>query len=89
MIKFELLLGYYIGINVILKFMETPPTDKVCSCLQYNEERERERLEKVRNSELYKEILAIKNAINDVDCMTDVDFSDLNKIIEMLPKGVK
>jgi hypothetical protein len=89
MIKFELLLGYYIGINAILKFMETPPTDNLCSCLQYNEERERERLEKVRNSEQYKEILAIKNAINDVDCMTDVNFSDLNKIIEMLPKGVK
>lgn len=84
MTKFETLLGYYIGITAALRYMETPPTDGLRSCLQYNEEREKERLEKVRQDENYKKLMAIKSKIDNTDCVIDIGFSDFDKLIKTM-----
>ena len=59
--------------------METYIPKGIEACLQYNEEREKERLEKVKASQQYKNLVALKEKIESIELTVNFEKENDNE----------
>lgn len=64
---------WYDAICARIAEMENPPLSYFESQLQYNEEREKERLEKIKQSEEYKRLVELKEKLGAMEFSISID----------------